>query len=267
MEALNSPANLDPSQRAAIQRQMDILEVRRSQAQRELDRVTSDAASIDAETSDSRRAVQQLSQDSVSDVLDILQGILALSGSEVPSETKAQVDLLLNTAKFSVSSTAAINAPSGSGRKASAALDALTALTGALTAVPPAGVSVQAWEALRYAVGDMARLLRSSTDGSVSFPTDANRLWRLASCVDQIVELAGKLPGVGPPISGLHSAGQLLVRTIGPARVRLMSDRKELDTATAISNSAVRYWTTRIAEIEGLEVPYQVDLGQKPSFR
>ena len=74
----------------------------------------------------------------------------------------------------------------------------------------------------------MGVLIKSSVDGSLSFPTEGARLARLATCADQIVEAAGRLPEVGPPISGLRSAGQLWLLA-GRARPLAIDDRPRGD--------------------------------------
>jgi hypothetical protein len=259
---LSPSQNLEPWTRAAFERQFTILEARRMRAEAELVKIDAARAMIHSAAADNQRMIEELTEDSVSDVLDVLQGILAVTGEQVPAPAKQQIDALLNMAQFSAHGYSAARAEPGSERQSKEALDAIVGLTGALTPVAPRGVTPQQWEALRYCVGDMARLMKSA-HGSQSFPADGPRLKRLAQSMDQLVEIAGSLPIVGLPIAGARGAGQLLQLKLSGARLRLMSDRGDLDAARVNVQSAHRFWVTRLGEIKAQEAPYRASLGIK----
>ena len=133
-DSLRSPSiDLDPWVRAAFERQISILEARRVRAEQALQKQDAVADAIHAEARDSDRALGELSEDTVSDILDVVQGVVAVSGAEIPPVAQ-QVDALLGLSKFTADTNWALRAPAGSSRpRSKAALDAVVSLSGALT--------------------------------------------------------------------------------------------------------------------------------------
>jgi hypothetical protein len=261
--AWSPSTDLLPWIRQDFERQFTILEARRFDAEAELAKIDALAPGVHADMAENQRVIDELAEDSVSDTLDVLQGIFALCGEEVPAPAKQEIDLLLNASQLTAHGSWAMRANPGSERQSAEALSALANFTGMLTVVPPAGVKPETWEALRYSVGDMRKLLKAA-DGSTHFPTDGPGLTRLLNATDQIIGIAGSLPRVGPAIAGAHAAGHLAPFNLPHALYRLMGDRRELGTASVHIQSARRFWITRIGEIKAQEAPYRASLGIKP---
>jgi hypothetical protein len=255
--------DLQPWTRAAFERELSTLEARRLRAEDELQKVEANKETINEAAAADARIFQELSEDAVCDALDAAKGIFAVVAPEMQVDLKEHIDALLEVASFSAHGMAAARSEPGSERNSKETLDALVSLSGALTVVPPKGVKPEAWEAFRYSVGDMMKVMKPGEEAPN--PAESkSRLERLASDMDKMVESAGNLPAVGPVVTGLRSSGQLVdYGYLELLRHRLSHDRDDLQTAGVVSQTARLYWRLRIEEIKAQEAPYLASLGRR----
>jgi len=248
--------NLTPETRDFYQRRVAMLEARRQRAQAELNRINSARETIDQAAIYNGRIIRDLTADSVSHSLNVLEGILLVYGGAVPAETLEKIKAGISTAKVMAYGMATAASEPESGRQTQKLLETINALKNLIPA-SVVGMDPQEWAAIRKATDTIPKMI-SISERIVNTPGDKGLWSALAASVDDFIDIAGSLPLVGAPIKATHSAALLL--DSGVSLWYLKHDNYDLREASAGNQTARRYWVTRLGEIDQLQTVYKTSL-------
>jgi hypothetical protein len=248
--------NLTPETRDFYQRQVAMLEERRQRAQRELAKVNASREAIDQAAIYNGRVIRDLTADSVSHSLNVLEGILLVYGGAIPAESMEKIKAAISTAKVMAYGMATASSEPESDRQALKLLETLNAMKN-LVPASVVGIDPQEWAAIRKATDTFPKMISISVR-IANTPSDKSLWSALAASVDDMIDIAGSLPVVGAPIKATHSAALLL--DSGVSLWYLKHDNYDLREASAGSQTARRYWVTRLGEIDQLQSVYKTTL-------
>jgi hypothetical protein len=248
--------NLTPETRDFYQRQVAMLDARRQRAQAELDKINSAGATIDQAAIYNGRIIRDLTADSVSHSLNVMEGILLVYGGAIPAETLEKIKAAISTAKVMAYGMATAASEPDSERQAQKLLETLNAMKNLIPA-SVVGVDPQEWAAIKKATDTFPKMI-SISQRIVNSPGDKGLWSALAASVDDFIDIAGSLPLAGTPIKATHSAALLL--DSGVSLWYLRHDNYDLRQASAGNQTARRYWVTRIGEIDQLQTVYKTSL-------
>ena len=248
--------NLAPETRDFFERQVAMLEAKRHRAQKELDKINASREVIDQAAIYNGRVIRDLTADSVSHSLNVLEGILLVYGGAIPAESMEKIKAAISTAKVTAYSMATALSEPDSDRQAFKLLETLNAMKNLLPA-SVVGIDAQEWAAIKRATDTFPKMI-SISQRIVNTPSDKNLWSALAASVDDMIDIVGSLPVAGAPIKAAHSAALLL--DSGVSLWYLRHDNYDLREASAGSQTARRYWMTRLGEIDQLQTIYKASL-------
>lgn len=252
--------NLTSDTRDFFERQVAMLDIKRQRAQQELAKVKSIGQSINQAANLNGRIISDLTIDSISHSLNVLNGLLLVYGKPIPAETKRAIEATISTLKFMTYSMATATAEADSPRQEEKLKKTLNALKNLLPA-SVVGINPQEWAAIKKAT-DAIPAMMNLLERIRNNPGDKNLWGELAANVDSVVEIAGSLPLAGPlagtAIKAEHSAAMLL--DTGVSLWLLSHDRNDLRTAGSGNQTAKLYWLARIGEIDQLLTVYKTSL-------
>jgi hypothetical protein len=199
--------NLTPETRDFYQRQVAMLDARRQRAQAELDKINSARATIDQAAIYNGRIIRDLTADSVSHSLNVMEGILLVYGGAIPAETLEKIKAAISTAKVMAYGMATAASEPDSERQAQKLLETLNAMKNLIPA-SVVGINPQEWAAIKAT--DTFPKMISISQRIVNSPGDKGLWSALAASVDDFIDIAGSLPLAGTPIKATHSAALLL---------------------------------------------------------
>jgi hypothetical protein len=197
-----------------------------------------------------------LTADSVSHSLNVLEGILLVYGGAIPAESMEKIKAAISTAKVAAYGMATAYSEPDSDRQALKLLETLNAMKNLLPA-SVVGIDAQEWAAIKRAMDTFPKMI-SISQRIVNTPSDKSLWSALAASVDDIIDIVGTLPVAGAPIKAAHSAALLL--DSGVSLWYLRHDNYDLREASAGSQTARRYWITRLGEIDQLQTIYKASL-------
>lgn len=248
--------NLTPETLDFYERQVAMLEAKRQRAQQELDKINSSREAIDQAANLNGRIISDLTIDSISHSLNVLNGLLLVYGKAIPAKAMGEIEASISALKFMTYGMATATSDADSQRQEEKLKKALNALKNTLPA-SVMGIDPHEWAAIKKAT-DAIPAMMNILERIRNKPGDKN-LWNaLAASVDDIIEVAGSLPLAGNAIKAEHSAAMLL--DSGISLWYLAHDRNDLRAAGAGSQTAKRYWLTRIGEIDQLQSVYKASL-------
>lgn len=253
---LSPSQNLTPETRDFYARQVAMLETKRQRAQQELDKINSLRVAIDQAANLNGRIISDLTIDSISHSLNVLNGILLVYGKAIPAETMGEIKAAISTLKFMAYGMATATSDSNSLRQEEKMKKALNALKNILPA-SVVGIDPQEWAAIKKAT-DAIPAMKDIVERIRNNPGDKSLWGALAAHVDSVIEVAASLPLVGADIKAEHSAAMLL--DTGVSLWYLKHDRNDLRDAGTGSQTAYRYWVTRIGQIDQLQSVYKASL-------
>lgn len=248
--------NLAPETRDFFERQVAILEAKRQRAQKELDNINASREVIDQAAIFNGRVIRDLTADSVSHSLNVLEGILLVYGGAIPAESMEKIKAAISTAKVAAYGMATAFSEPDSDRQALKLLETLNAMKNLLPA-SVVGIDAQEWAAIKRAMDTFPKMI-SISQRIVNTPSDKSLWSALAASVDDMIDIVGTLPVAGAPIKAAHSAALLL--DSGVSLWYLRHDNYDLREASAGSQTARRYWITRLGEIDQLQTIYKASL-------
>ena len=248
--------NLTPETRKFYEHQLAFLEAKRRRAQKELDKINSSREAIAQAAGENEKIIRDLTIDSVSHALNVMEGVLLVYGGAIPAETMEKIQTTINASKLTAYGIATATSQRDSERQALKLLETLNAMKNLFPATM-AGMDAEEWAAIKKATDTFPKMI-SISERIVKAPND-HALWlALEASVDDMIDIAGSLPAVGAPVKSVHSAA-LLVDS-GVSLWYLRHDRYDLVEAGAGNQTARRYWVTRIGEIEQLQSVYKASL-------
>lgn len=248
--------NLTPETRDFYQRQVAVLEAKRQRAQKELDKINSSREAIAQAAGYNERVIRDLTADSVSHALNVVEGILLVYGGAIPAETMEKIKAAISASKATAYGMATAASEPDSERQAMKLLETLNAMKNLVPATV-VGMDAGEWAAIKKATDTFPKMI-SISERIVNAPRDQTLWTALAASFDDIIDVAGSLPVAGAPIKAAHSSALLL--DSGVSLWYLRHDRYDLREASAGSQTARRYWVTRIGEIEQLQDVYKASL-------
>lgn len=252
--------NLTPETWDFYKRQVAMLEAKRQRALQELDKINSSREAIDQAANLNGRIISDLTIDSISHSLNVLNGLLLVYGKAIPAETMGEIEAAISTLKFMAYGMATATSDADSQRQEEKLKKALNALKNILPA-SVVGIDPQEWAAIKKAT-DAIPAMMNILERIRNNPGDKSLWSALAAYVDNFIEVAGSLPLVGPLVGTAIKAPQSAAMLLdsGVSLWFLGHDRNDLRAAGAGSQTAKRYWLTRIGEIDQLQSVYKASL-------
>jgi hypothetical protein len=247
---------LAPETRQFYESQVAILEAKRQKAQTELDKINRSRAEINEAAAYNGMVIHDLTSDSLSHALSVLAGLLYLGEGTIPTETMEKIKAVLSTARVAANGMASATSEPDSERHALKLLDTVNSLKNLIPATT-IGTDPEEWDSIKKATDTFPKLI-SISERIVNNPHDKSLWTAMAASMDDFIDLAGSLPEVGAPIKTAHSVA-LLIDTAGSLWY-LRHDRYDLREASVGSQTAKRYWVTRLGEIGELENVYKTSL-------
>lgn len=255
--------NLDPDTRDFFERQVALLEVKRKRARRELDKINSARETIDQAAIYNGTVIRDLTADSISHSLNVLEGILLVYGGNIPAATLDKIKATISAAKVTAYAMATAGSEPDSERQGQKLLETLNAMKN-LVPASVVGMDAEEWEAIKKATDTFPKMI-SISERIVNRPGDASLWSALAASIDDFIDIAGSLPVVGAPIKATHSSALLL--DSGVSLWYLKHDNYDLRQASAENQTARRYWVTRLGEIDDLQRIYKASLAGTGELR
>lgn len=244
---------LSPEERDFLRGRLAELKVKRARMEKELENVRRSRETIDQAAVCNARVIRDLTADSISHALNVLEGGLYLYGRAIPPATMEKIKAALAVSKATANGIATATSEADSQRQALKLAETVLALKN-LVPGQAIGIDSAEWKAIRQALDTFPKLAEIS-QRIADTPYDKS-LWRdWAAYLDDVVAIGGKLY---VPVKSGHSAGQLLV--IQWALHYLKDDRNDLREAGVGTQTAQRYWVTRIGKAMELEKFYETRL-------
>lgn len=244
---------VSPEERDFLRTRLAELKGKRARMDKELEAVRRSRETIDQAAMYNAHVLHDLTGDSISHALNILEGGLSLYGGTVPPATMEKIKAALAVSKATTNGIAAATSEADSQRQILKLAEAVLALK---NLVPSQGIGIDAaeWKAIRQAFDTFPKLVEIS-QRIADTPYDKS-LWRdWTAYLDDMVAIGGKF---SVRVKSAHSAGQLLA--IQWALRGLKDDRNDLREAGVASQTAQRYWVTRIGKAMELEKFYETRL-------
>jgi len=253
---LSPSQNLLPATRDFYERQVVRLEARRHRANAELARIAVSRQLIDQAAIYNGGVIRDLTADSVSHSLGVIEGILLVYGGSIPAATMEKIKAAMSAAKFTAHAMATVSSEPDSERQNQKLLETVNALKNLIPA-SVVGMDPSELAALKKATDTFPKLI--SIFRRIAKTPDDKGLWTaLAASVDDIIDIAGSLPLVGAPLKATHSAALLL--DSGVSLWHLRHDKNDLQEASAGNQTARRYWLARLERIDQLQAVYKSSL-------